>query len=317
MALDAVTGAVDYGEGVDYIPILYGKQMLVEYLETAVVPAVTNTDYEGQIKEQGSEVRVSSLPEVTVEDHQRGAAVGEYEELTSDSVTLSIDYAKKYKFRIGTIDQAQSRFVLAPQFLKKSAYAMEMAIDTHVFSVIRAQANSDNEGTTAGADSGLYNLGATTTPLSLTKSNVLDWIADMASVLSEQSVPEDDQRWLCLPPFITNLIDKSELYKADISGDDKSRMYKGRYIGSLKGFAIHRTMSLYKAEVSSALEWDIMFGHKTAVTFAAQVTESDSLKTSQYFGKLYRGLNVYGFNTMQPLGLGHSVVTGSVSNAAG
>ncbi len=316
MALEAVAGAVDYtyGGGVDYTPILYAKQMLIEYLETAVVPGITNHDYEGEIKEQGSEVIIPQLPTVQVEDHEKGAAVGEYEELSEDSVTLSIDYAKKWRFRIGSIDKAQAKYVLAPKFLKKAEYAMEMAIDTHVFEVIRSQAASANEGTTAGADSSLYNMGETTDPLILTKDNVLDWIADCAAVLSEQSVPEDNERFIVLPPWITNMIDKSELQNAAYSGDDESRMFKNRWIGELKGFNVHQSMSLYKATVGNNVEWDVMFGHRPALTFATQLTESDSLKDPQYFGMLYRGLQVYGFKAVKEEGLGHAVVTGNVSN---
>ncbi len=317
MALDAVLGAVNYSYGgdVDYIPILYGKQLLVEYLETAVVPAITNTDYQGQIKEQGSEVIISSLPDVTVEDHERGAEVGDYEELENPSVSLTIDYAKKYKFRVGTIDQAQARFVLAPKFLQKAEYAMEMAVDQHWFSQTRTTAAAANAGVTAGADSGLFDLGVTTDPLILSKTNVLDWVSSVATVLSEQSVPEDDDRWMAIPPWIQNLIDISELRQAHVSGDDRSSLYHGRPIGALHGIMLHRTMANYSATVGANVEWDILGGHRSAVTFATQVVDSDSLKTAQYFGKLYRGLQVYGFKTVKGEGLVHSVVTGAVLNA--
>jgi len=311
MSMDAVAGAaaLAYGGGVDYIPILYAKQLLVEYLERAVVPGITNHDYEGQIKEQGDRIIISSLPDVTVSDHDRGAPVGEYEELSNPSVTLFVDYAKKYKFRVGTIDQKQSRFILAPKFLSKAEYAMEMAIDSTVFGVLRGTADAANEGLTAGADCAAFDLGVTTDPVVLTKTNVLDWIADMATVLSEQSVPDDQDRWLTLPPWVTNLIDKSELQNSAYAGDGKSRMFKNRYIGSLKGFKIHQTMAQTKTTVGAHLEYDISFGHSSAVTFATQLIDNDSLKTSQYFGKLHRGLQVFGFKTVKPEGLGHSVVT--------
>ncbi|NCC51631.1 MAG: hypothetical protein EOM20_10490 [Spartobacteria bacterium] len=312
MGIERVAGEINYGNGggIDYVPILYAKQMLLEYLETAVVPGISNNDYEGEIKEQGDQVIISTMPEVSIEDHEKGAPVGDYEQLSSPSVKLDIDYAKKYKFRIGSIDQAQSRFILSPKFLKKAEYAMEIAIDGTVFGVIRGTAGSNNDGVSAGADSGSFDLGVTTDPKVLTKDNVLDWIADMACVLHEESVPDDNvDRWLGLAPWITNLIDKSELANAAYSGDEKSRFYKNRYIGQLKGFNIHQTMQQTKTVVGGKTEFDVSFGHKTALTFATQLVENESLKTGQYFGKLYRGLQVFGFKTTIPEGLGHSVVT--------
>lgn len=316
MALERVAGHPNYeygGTAGDYIPILYGKQLLVEYLERAVVPGITNHDYEQEITKQGSKVVISSLPDVSVEDHERGAPVGTYENLEGGSQELSIDYAKKYKFIISSIDAKQSRFVLAPKFLMKAEYALEMAIDAHWFQITRADAHASNMGATAGADSSMYNLGVTSSaPLVLTADNVLDWISDLATVLSEQSVMEDNERWLALPPWVMNLIDKSSMRDAGYSGKGMSPMYKNRWKDNLKGFNIHETMSTYKATVNSKSEFSILAGHKSAVTFATQMVEMEgNIVDSQYFGKLYRGLQVYGFRTVKSEGLALTIAVAS------
>jgi len=313
--LERVVGHPNYSYGGtegDYIPVLYGKQLLIEYLERAVVPGITNHDYEGDIKDQGDSVIISALPEVAIEDHERGAAVGTYEQLVGSSQTLEINYAKKYKFVVDVIDAKQARFVLAPKFLMKAEYAMEMAIDTHWFSITRADADSSNQGNTAGADSAMYSLGVTSSaPKVLTSDNVLDWIADIATVLSEQSVPEDDERWMALPPWVTNLIDQSALQDAGYSGKGMSLMYKNRWKGRLKGFNIHQTMSSYKATVNSKSEFSVLAGHKPAVTFATQLVRSDKLQDAQIWGDLYRGLQVYGFKTVEGKGLTLTIAVSS------
>lgn len=307
MAMELVAGHPDYtaGGSIDYIASLYGKQMLVEYLERAVVPGLTNHDYEGQIKEQGSKVIISSLPDVEITAQERGGPVGTYEILEAASQELSIDYGKKYKFVIDVIDEKQARFVLAPKFLTRAEYAMERAIDEHWFSITRADAHASNAGNTAGADSAMFSLGVTSSaPKVITADNVLTWIGDVATVLAEQSVPEDDgELWMALPPWVINLIDASSLQDAGYAGKGESSMYKNRFKGRLKGFNIHQTMSGYKATVNSKSEFSILAGHKSAVTFATQMVKADSLMDAQVWGKLYRGLQVYGFKTVKPEGL--------------
>jgi hypothetical protein len=51
---------------------------------------------------------------------------------------------------------------------------------------------------------------------------------------------------------------------------------------------------------------NMVFGHKMALTFAAQLTESEGpLRHPDYFGNFYRGLNVYGYKVIKPEALGH------------
>lgn len=314
MAMDAVLGAVDYtlGGGIDYTPVIYGKQLLVEYLEKAVVPGVTNTDYQGDIKDMGSKVIIQVLPEVTVEDLPKGAAIGEYEELSAASTELSIDFRKVWKFKIEQVDAAQASFVLAPKFMQKAEYAMEVAIDGHWFTTTRSQGATENMGNgsgKAGVKSTAYTVGVTTSPVTLTKDNVIGWIADLAAVLSEQSVPRDAERHLSLPTCVANLINKSELQDASYAGQGESLIWRNAWIGRLGGFNVHESNNVYSATVNAKLEWSVIANHRSACAFATQIVESDKLKDTKYAGTFYRGFQVYGFNTINPKGLAVSIVT--------
>ena len=43
-----------------------------------------------------------------------------------------------------------------------------------------------------------------------------------------------------------------------------------------------------------------MAGHKSAITFASQITKVESLQNPNDFGTLVRGLNVYGYEVIKP-----------------
>jgi hypothetical protein len=52
----------------------------------------------------------------------------------------------------------------------------------------------------------------------------------------------------------------------------------------------------------------IMACHKSAITFASQITKVEDLVDQNDFGKLVRGLNVYGYKVVKPESLTMALV---------
>lgn len=50
---------------------------------------------------------------------------------------------------------------------------------------------------------------------------------------------------------------------------------------------------------------NVVFGHKKALTFASQMTKMENVDNPQDFGKLVRGLNVFGYEVIDPNAIGH------------
>ena len=57
------------------------------------------------------------------------------------------------------------------------------------------------------------------------------------------------------------------------------------------------------ANASAVARKCMVAGHKSALTFAAQIAKVESLPNPGDFGQLIRGLNVYGYQTIKPEGL--------------
>ena len=120
---------------------------------------------------------------------------------------------------------------------KDASERMKIKIDQRVLTDLLPDVSANNKGTTAGAISGNIDLGVAGTPEALTKSNVIDKIVDMGTVLDEANCPEGD-RFLVIPAKMAGLIKKSDLKDASITGDNQSPLRNGR-LGMIDRFTVY------------------------------------------------------------------------------
>ena len=157
--------------------------------------------------------------------------------------------------------------------------------------------------TLAGAISGNIDLGVTSSTVALSKTNVLDYIVDMGTVLDEANAHESD-RFLVIPAKLAGYIKKSDLKDASLSGDGTSVLRNGR-LGMIDRFTIYTSHNLYK----NGNEFNLIAGHKMGLTFASQMTNMETLRSTTTFGDIIRGLQVYGYKVTKGEALAQGVVT--------
>lgn len=289
-----------------FIPEIWSGKLVEKLYASTVFGEIANTDYTGEIKNKGDTVQIRTVPSITIRDYQIGGGLT-YEKPASDKVELQIDKAKYFAFDVNDIDAYQADIKLMDEFSSDGGEQMKIAIDTDIMARHYADADAENAGATAGAKSGNINLGTATAPVVVTKDNVLDLIVDCATVLDEQNVPETG-RWMILPMWMTGMLKKSDLRDAGIMGDSQS-VYRNGKLGMLDRFTVYGSNNLsvvtdVVATVSTKCT-NIMFGHKKALTFASQMTNMETLPNPNDFGKLVRGLNVYGSKVIDPKAIGH------------
>ena len=215
-----------------------------------------------------------------------------------------IDKGKYFGFTCDDIDAYQSDIKLMNQFSNDASEQMKIAIDSNVLDTVSTSSDlvAANKGATAGAISSSYNLGASGAPVQITKTNVLEYIIDCGSILDEQNVPESG-RWMVIPSWFANLIKKSDLKDASMTGEGTSVLRNGR-IGMIDRFTLYLSNNLYSATDGSFTAYYCLFGTNAAITFASQMTKMETLRAESTFGDLVRGLNVYGFKIIKPEALG-------------
>ncbi|WP_067097932.1 hypothetical protein [Marinomonas atlantica] len=285
-----------------FTPQIWSGKLIEKLYKATIFGEIANTDYEGEIKSKGDSVVIRTVPSMVVRDYEIGGGL-QYDTPTSDSVELQIDRAKYFAFKINNIDKHQSDLSLMDSWSTDGGEQMKIAIDGTILSEAYADADAMNAGATAGVESGDINLGATGAPVEITKDNVLDIVVDMGTVLDEQNVPETG-RWLVLPAWLAGMLKKSDLRDASAMGDSTSAVRNGR-LGMLDRFTVYTSNNLSRTLDNTKNVTNVMFGHKKALTFASQMTEMDTLKNPNDFGSLIRGLNVFGFEVIDPKAMGH------------
>lgn len=261
---------------------------------------IANTDYEGDISDMGDKVHIRTTPTITIRDYQKGQKLIT-ETPDTDKIELLIDKGKYFNFTVDDIDAYQNDISLMDTFSTAASEQMKVEIDSGIMGAFYVDAHAQNKGTAAGRKSAAFNLGTTGSAITLTKANILDILVDAGTVADEQNWPSES-RWVVLPAWACGMLKKSDLKDASLTGDGKSVLRNGR-IGIIDRFTIY--MSNQVASVSdTGTAWHIPFGHKTALTFAAQMTKMESLRGESTFGNIVRGLNVFGWKVVKTESLG-------------
>lgn len=302
MSVARASGHPDYSSAGNskFINEIWSGKMQAKWYRDTHLSETTNNDYEGEIKDSGDKVYIRAIPTVTVNDYYKGKKLT-YERPESTAIELLIDKAKDWGCIVDDIDNVQSDVNMFDMFTNDAVEQMKIAIEYAVYTTIYNQCDSSNTGTTAGAISAGFDLGAPTLPVAITKGNIIDYIVDCGTVLDEKNIPEDG-RWMVIPAWMAGMLKKSDLKDASMTGDGTSPLRNGR-LGMIDRFTLYRSNNLYSL-TDTVTCWYVPFGHPKATTFASQIVKSETLRATDTFGDIVRGLNVYGFKVVNDDALG-------------
>lgn len=266
----------------NFIPEVWSMRMQAKFYASTVVPAITNTDWEGEIRDAGGIVHIRIRPTVPVDNYVVNQDLS-YSDLEDEKLTLPIDKAKTFSFKCDDVDKAQMDIKVMEEATTDANFQMKIAIDNDVLANIHGS---------AGTDTGTNQW---------TKINVLDQITDVATSLCELNVPKEG-RWGVLAPWQFGLISKSDLKDASLAGDGTSILRtRNDFVGTIAGFKLHESNILAGASTASVgTPTHSLFGTKHAVTFASQLKKVERIAQLQHtFAAAIRGLNVYGFTVVK------------------
>jgi hypothetical protein len=304
-----------------FIPTLWSGKLLAKFYQNTMLSEVTNTDYEGELKNQGDTVRIRLAPSISISDYTVGQSLS-YEVPTPIFQDMQVNKGKYFGVQVNDVLAYQSDMNLMNMFTEDAAKQLKIAIENEVFfnSFVTEGPVAANEGATAGAISAAYNLGTDTAPIDqATPENVLKAILRMSTVLDEQNVPEDG-RFLILSPYDRHLLMQSSIAQAYFTGDQSSTIRTGK-IGMLDRFSVYVSNLLPKGEAGKALvaglsatstggsvsnakaRRTMIAGTKAATSFAMTINKTEPLRNQTDFGDIVRGLAVYGRKVVKPQAL--------------
>ena len=285
---------------------------LIEFYNSTVLTYITNTDYEGVIRQFGDTVRVRERPHFSIKPLKIGTTI-QYETKVPNQQALVINRANYWGTQDDDLVNRQSDVNYMMDWCAGAGMDMAVETDKMVVQGLVTDPHSKNMGKAAGAQSGHYDMGTAASPRIITKSNVIDFCVDASAVLDEQNVPKMG-RWMVLPPVIEAIVRKSDLKDASLSGDETSLVRRNDYLGTVSGFTLFGSLQQATGNTNAGNPDNIMyhkclFGHNKAVAFATQIDKIEGpIRDKDHFGDLYRGHNLWGYRTMKPQALGMAIL---------
>lgn len=268
----------------NFIPELWSQLLLTSFRKNFVFGNLVNRNYEGEIRNQGDTVRINTPSAVSVRDYSGTVT---YDQVLSTQQSLIIDQAKYYGFEVHDIDAAQANVNLESPYIVEAAQSLADAVDQSLAALY-----------TSAASSVTASLVATTTDQYLK-------LVEAGKKLDEKNVPRSG-RWVVVTPA----------GYADLLGNDKfitSATVEGRDIvrtgevGTIAGFTVYVSNNIVRTGSNKVAHW--LFGTNAAITFAEQITSTETIRRENSFADALRGLLVYGVKVVRPAALGTITAT--------
>ena len=322
MAFGSAAGYGNLPSG-NFTPQIFSQKVLKFFRRASVAEDITNTDYTGEIENFGDTVNIIKEPTITVSSYTRGSVVNT-QDLADDQITLTVDQAHAFAFKIDDIEERQSHINFEALATSSGAFSLKRKYDANVL-----QAISDGAGI-AGADDASLSGGLTTTNTSLgTASSPINVEADdaginlmllMARVLDDQSVPEEN-RWFVAPPIFYEKMFQAgnKIAEVQVTGDASSNLRNGLATpGTLAGFSCYKSTALNSTAgtdqvtlsgvATDASENVILAGHISSTATASHIAKTEVVRSTESFSDVVRGLHVFGRKVLRPEAIVRGVI---------
>ena len=295
MAYPNVAGVPSYSG--TFIPEVWSSKLIEKYYDSTVLSSISNTNYEGEIRNQGDKVIIRTTPTLEINDYSIGQTLVN-QRPEAPVVELNIDKGFYWSTIIDDVVEKQQDIDQMNIWAQDAAEQLKIKLDSRVLGSIVPDVSATNKGATAGRISGNIDLGAAGAPEAVTKDNILEYILKMGQVLDEQNVPETG-RFLVLPFWATTRLKLSDIKSASITNDGSSPLRNGR-VGMIDRFTVYNSNLLPTYTDGSDKTTHFLAGTKDGLTFATQLTKTESLRAESTFGNIMRGLMVYGTKVIKP-----------------
>ena len=271
----------------NFVPKIWAATIMRTLEDNLVARKICNTQYAGEIKRHGDAVYFNGLADPTISTYT-GADIT-YENLQDSRITLIIDKADMFAFKIGDIEKVQADMDLKGSQAQRAAYGLKKACDTALM--------------------GLYTeAGKTVTAASPTTATVQSVIGSFQQLLAESNVPDSDM-FMVIPPWL-----QLKLKLAGVSFSIKNGVNgSGNMLWTdALGFDVYVSNQVVNTGTVAVPISHIIAGSKNAIAFADQITETEDIRLEKTFDTAVRGLHTYGMKVIKPF----EFVTGALTFAA-
>jgi len=294
----------------NFTPEIFSQKVLKFFRRASVAEDITNTDYAGEIENFGDTVRIIKEPTITVSSYARGTVVNP-QDLADDQITMVVDQANAFAFKIDDIEERQSHVNFEALATSSGAFSLKRKYDANIL-----QAMADGAGNTGTS------VGTAASPIDITGSGnedaAVNLLMTMARTLDDQSVPEEN-RWFVAPPiFYENAFKAGAKFaEVQVTGDGTSPLRNGLVMaGNIAGFNCYKSTALNNSgtDVVTITSQDttndfvVLAGHMSSTATASHIAKTEVVRSTETFSDIVRCLHVFGRKVIRPEAIVQGVI---------
>lgn len=263
----------------------YSKKVNIKLDKQGTYTDIVNRKYEGEIKNQGDRVYFYTIGNLTAQDYNPKSPESiNYANPEGDKQALIIDQIKVIPFKVGDIQKVWSNLDLVNQYTDRAAVAGAETKDAFLHGLA-----------VAGAATKLNDSAA----LALTPENVWAQICKMQAVLKRKNALKGNVDYagkrpaLVITPEVEGVLLQADQYFANAFGNTVLRNGQIGHIGLFDVFVNTVNGDAGGEQTMVALTSD-------AITYAEQITKTETLRDKDEIGDFVRSLMVYGGKVANP-----------------
>lgn len=280
---------------INFRPEIWSATLLVSLRKSLIYggPGIVNRDYEGDIKQAGDTVRITSISDPTISTYNPNSTSISPEELSDAQRSLVVDQCKYFAFYVDDVDARQAIGNVIPEAMSRAAYKLADVVDQFLASFY------------TGVQAANIPLGADGTNPSST-SNAIDVFTTAADAydkvlvplrtkLSRANVPTAGRYVVVSPEFHSQLLLDSRFIKVNESGTSEG--LRNGMVGRAAGFDILESNNVPNPTGNVHV---IQAGVSTAITMAEQINKTEAYRPPDKFADAVKGLALYGAKLLRP-----------------
>lgn len=258
----------------NFVPQIWTTKILRTLEDNLVAKKICNMDAEGEIKKAGDTVYFNGLADPTITAYTGSVT---YEGLQDAGMTMVIDQQNYFAFKVTDIQKAQANVDLKGSQAARAAYKLKEACDDNIMA-LHGDAN------------------LTVTDTSCDTASILSTMGAIQQQLAQVNVPSSDM-WCVIPPWVQL---KLKLAGISFKINEGINGTGGMAWTNELGFDMFVTNQVVNTNTVAAPVSKVMAGSYSAIAFAQQIIETESLRLEGSFDTGVRGLHVFGRKVVRP-----------------
>lgn len=300
---------------------IYETAFKTRFRDKSILPRITNRNYEGKFRKKGTTINVPILPIMETHKTKVGEKV-KYQEPKGASEKFTINRERYFAFKLEDEDKIFSALDLESPLITEANRQMAEDVEAEFLADVIYKCHAANTGKTAGIRSGSYDLGTGTSPVRLWKNQTAqgtnagqlapDFLVACINALNEMPGGLDTKPFIVVPTAVANVLQTSELHRADWMGDAQSVMRKSvQFLGELNNATVivDNQLPMWAKTDSSAAQFAIFFGDSSAIAFAEEARVQNKLESAEEWGEFHRSKMIYDWFVTYPERIGTGFVT--------